>query len=240
MTVPDVVWHDAECGGYAADLPLWRSLADACGGPVLDVGAGTGRVALDLAAHGHDVLALDNEPDLLAALDERAAARDLTSIQTHCADARTLDGVEGAFPLIIVPMQTVQLFGGREGRRAFLRAVKPKLAPGGLLAMALADALGAFDHEFDGLPSADEQVVDGTLYSSQTVAITHTGEQATIHRLRNIGGAEVSDHYSIALDLLGPDELETEALMLGYQRRPQAQIAETDEYVGSTVVIVGG
>ena len=44
-----VAWHDVECGGYDADLPLWRELAARRGGPVLDVGAGTGRVALDLA-----------------------------------------------------------------------------------------------------------------------------------------------------------------------------------------------
>ena len=41
-----VVWHDVECGGYDADLTLWQELAREAGGPVLDVGAGTGRVAL--------------------------------------------------------------------------------------------------------------------------------------------------------------------------------------------------
>ena len=57
---PVVAWHDTECGSYDADLPLWRELAGA--GPVLDVGAGTGRVALDLAARGASVTALDVEP----------------------------------------------------------------------------------------------------------------------------------------------------------------------------------
>ncbi len=55
MTSPDpdlVRWHDLECGGYAIDLELWRELAAQAGGPVLDVGAGTGRVALDLARGG--------------------------------------------------------------------------------------------------------------------------------------------------------------------------------------------
>ena len=37
-----VVWHDLECGGYDADLPLWRELAADADGPVLDLGAGTG------------------------------------------------------------------------------------------------------------------------------------------------------------------------------------------------------
>ena len=57
---PLIVWHDVECGGYAADLPLWRELAHAESGPVLDVGAGTGRVALDLAREAHRVTALED------------------------------------------------------------------------------------------------------------------------------------------------------------------------------------
>ena len=57
-----------ECGRYVADLALWQELAARERGPVLDVGAGTGRVALDLARAGHAVTALDREPELLAAL----------------------------------------------------------------------------------------------------------------------------------------------------------------------------
>ena len=48
-----VIWHDLECGGYAEDLALWRELAMRHGGPVLDVGAGTGRTAIMLARAGH-------------------------------------------------------------------------------------------------------------------------------------------------------------------------------------------
>ena len=51
----EAIWHDVECGSYREDLTLWLALADATGGPVADVGAGTGRVALALARAGHDV-----------------------------------------------------------------------------------------------------------------------------------------------------------------------------------------
>jgi pyruvate/2-oxoacid:ferredoxin oxidoreductase alpha subunit len=50
---------------------------------VLDVGAGTGRVAIDLAARGIDVTALDLEPALLRALGERARARGLDVSHIH-------------------------------------------------------------------------------------------------------------------------------------------------------------
>ena len=68
-----VAWHDAENGSYDADLFLWRELAESAHGPVLDLGAGTGRVAADLAAHGHEVVALDADAGLLAVLEQTGA-----------------------------------------------------------------------------------------------------------------------------------------------------------------------
>ena len=68
------IWHDLECGSYEADLDCWRTLAADYGGPILDVGAGTGRIALMLAELGHQVTALDLDQSLLAALSQRAPA----------------------------------------------------------------------------------------------------------------------------------------------------------------------
>ena len=73
MTIPELAaWHDVECGRYEADLPLWKELAEAAEHGVLDIGAGTGRVALRLADAGFDVTALDLEPELLDVLTQRA------------------------------------------------------------------------------------------------------------------------------------------------------------------------
>ena len=65
MSFDDVVWHDVECGRYDADLPLWHELAAQADHGVLDVGAGTGRVALKLA-EGLDAALADGEGPLFA------------------------------------------------------------------------------------------------------------------------------------------------------------------------------
>ena len=49
-----------------ADLALWEELAGGRGGPVLELGAGAGRVALHLARAGHEVIAVERDPELAA------------------------------------------------------------------------------------------------------------------------------------------------------------------------------
>src|SRR5690242_18862228 len=115
-----VIWHDLECGAYTADIPLWLELADRHPGPVLDIGAGTGRTTLALARAGHDVTALDNDPELLAELRRRAGG---LPVEVVLADAREFD-LGRRFAVVLVPMQTIQLLGGAPGRARFLRTVR--------------------------------------------------------------------------------------------------------------------
>jgi SAM-dependent methyltransferase len=239
MTSTAVLWHDLECGGYAEDLPLWRELAAAAGGPVLDVGAGTGRVALDLAGHGHEVVALDADGELLAALAERAG--DLP-VQTVRADARDFD-LDRRFALVLVPMQTVQLLGGPPGRAAFLRCARAHLAAGGLLAAALADALEGFDAEHDQPPLPDVREVDGTVYASRPVAVRDTGDGVVLERIRETvdpAGHRAAETDAITLDRLDAATLAAEGEAAGLAALEPRAIPATDEYVGSTVVMLRG
>jgi SAM-dependent methyltransferase len=235
----DVLWHDLECGGYDLDLPLWRELADREGSPILDVGAGTGRVALDLARRGHEVVAIDRDRVLLDALADRGAG---LAVSTVAGDARAFD-LGRRFPLVIVPMQTLQLLGGREGRAGFLARVREHLAPGGLLAVALADALESFDEEHDQPPPPDLREVGGVVYASRPVRVRDLGDRAAIDRVRQIvaiDGTLTTLDNVVELDRLEPEELEEEAVAFGLRAEPQRRIPQTLEYVGSTVVMLRG
>jgi SAM-dependent methyltransferase len=234
-----VLWHDLECGGYHADQPLWHELADREGAPVLDLGAGTGRVALDLARAGHEVVALDLDDVFLGALRERGEGLPVTAVQ---GDAREYE-LGRRFPLMIAPMQTVQLLGGATGRARFLACAAAHLAPGGLLACALADALDAFDAEHDLPPAPDRTEVAGVVYASAPVAVRDRGDRAAIERIRSIeraGGTVSRTTDIIELDRVDAAELEREAAACGLRPEPSRRIAPTDEYVGSTVAMLRG
>jgi SAM-dependent methyltransferase len=232
---PEVVWHDLECGGYREDLPLWRKLAAAAGGPVLEIGAGTGRVTLDLAARGVEMIALDSDARLLAALAGRADGR---PVETVVADARDFS-LGRLVPLVLVPMQGLQLMGGRQGRAAFLRRARDHLEPGGLLAAAVADAIDCFDAEHTLPPRPDVCEIGGARYASQLVAVTHQDGQAAIHRRREIVGPAADRHsesFVLPLDRVSADEVASEAAALGLLPQPHLFIPETEEFLGSTVV----
>jgi SAM-dependent methyltransferase len=234
-----IVWHDLECGGYSADLPLWRELAAEADGPVLDVGAGTGRVALDLARRGHAVTALDSDAELLATLRDRAGE---LPVGTVCADARTF-ALERRFALILVPMQTVQILGGAAGRTAFLERARAHLEPGGRLAAALAVELEAVEPEEAAFPLPDLREIDGVVYASQPVAVRPRAGQWVIERVREVvalDGRRTVTHDEVRLDGLAPEELAEEAWRAGLELEEVRRIGETEEHVASEVVIVRG
>lgn len=246
-----VIWHDLECGLYTADLELWRQLADAkaAGGePILEIGAGTGRVSLDLARHGHAVTAVERDPVLVGALGERAAGLPVAVVG---ADARALALARHDFALCLVPMQTVQLMGGPAGRLAFLRAVHAHLRDGGVLACALVEDIEPFDADAEELQLEPEVARhEGALYSSRPVRVSVGERRIRIELERQIEptreragagaeGGEQPEREVIELDRLTPERLQLEARRAGLRALEVLSVSPTELHTASTVVILG-
>jgi SAM-dependent methyltransferase len=235
-----VVWHDVECASYAADLPLWRELASAAHGSVLDIGSGTGRIALDLAERGHEVTAVDADSALVGALAERARERGLR-VHTVAADARSLELSGARFALAIAPMQVVQLFGSAAARASALERVLAHLMPGGLFAAAIADPFEGEPPEIVGPPLPDVREQDGWVFQSQPVFLRQVPGGTEIDRVRQAvsPSGELSESFNtIRLDDLAAEELESDGRACGFRVLPQRSVPPTGDYVGSTVVML--
>ncbi|MGN6558473.1 MAG: class I SAM-dependent methyltransferase [Solirubrobacterales bacterium] len=228
-------WHDVECGGYDADLPLWEELAERQGAPVLELGCGTGRVALHLARRGHTVYALDKEPELLRALIERSEGLKV--------EPMVVDGREYQLPepvcLALAPMQFLQLLPGRDDRLACLKRLSVALRPGGLLAAAIVESLPRSDGALPPLPDVRE--VDGWVYSSLPVAAATAEGRIVLRRLRQTVSPEGElreEEDKVELQTFSAEELEAEAASVGFLPAGRRVIPATDAHVGSTVLIL--
>ena len=59
-------FYDLEHADFDADIDLYRQLAEVVGDPILELGCGSGRVLLPLAAAGYRVTGLDHSRSMLA------------------------------------------------------------------------------------------------------------------------------------------------------------------------------
>ncbi len=147
----DAAWYDAIHGEGGDDLVFWLPFAAEQGGPVLEVGAGTGRIALPLARAGHSVTVLDPSPAMLDVARRRAAAEGLA---VTFLDGR-LPGAPlppAAFAAVILPNDVLLACATADDQAAALRDAAAALAPGGRLALDVAGPGHWLDPDGNGEP----------------------------------------------------------------------------------------
>ena len=137
----DARYYDHAYSRYKPDLAFYVALAkERGGGPVLELGVGTGRVALAIAKEGVEVVGVDRMPTMLARFAERLAKapkRVRERITVHEGDLRDLPalGLERRFPLVIAPFNVLQHVYSREDLERTLAGVRALLLDRGALAL---------------------------------------------------------------------------------------------------------
>jgi len=108
------------------DLPFWLSLAEREAGPVIEWGAGTGRLAIPLAAAGHDVTAVELSTEMVERGKKSGA------VEWVVGDMRSAK-LERRYGLAVCAFNSFLCLLGVDDTLAFLRNAREHLAPGGLL-----------------------------------------------------------------------------------------------------------
>jgi SAM-dependent methyltransferase len=137
-------FYDLENATRVDDLPLWAELARETGGPVLELGCGSGRVALHLAREGFEVVGVDSSPAMLALARDRLArnARAAEKVQLLLEDFTRLQ-LARVFPLVLLPYNTFAHLLEPADQSATMQTIAAHLAENGLLAIELPNPAAA-------------------------------------------------------------------------------------------------
>ena len=145
--------YDVDLVDDPGDLDLYLALAGRTGGPILELGAGTGRLAVPLAAAGYDVTAVDLDPAMLERAARRAKAagdatrRRLTFVEADLLGLTLPDA--GTYQLALIALNSLFLLATRDAQLEAFRTLARHLAPGGLAVVDVwlpdADDLARFD-----------------------------------------------------------------------------------------------
>ena len=121
--------YDPWSRSVVEDVSFYVDEAVRSGGPVLELGVGTARIAVPIAVAGIEVVGVDLSEGMLDVARERAALA-AVSLDLRQGDMRD-PPVEGAFPLVVIPFRSLLHMETDIDRRAVLHAVAERLSPGG-------------------------------------------------------------------------------------------------------------
>jgi SAM-dependent methyltransferase len=125
--------YDPWSRSVVEDVGFYVDHAVASGGPVVELAAGTGRIAVPIAVAGIDVIGVDLSTAMLAVAREAARAHGVEErVDLRVGDLRS-PPVEERVPLVICPFRSLLHLPDEEEKLRGLRAAAALLAPGGTL-----------------------------------------------------------------------------------------------------------
>jgi len=120
----------------SGDAAFYRALAEETGGPVLELGCGTGRVLLPIAALGIPCVGVDASPAMLAALRAKNPPPNLELVEGRM---ETFDLGPRRFGLVTSPFRAFLHLLDVPSQLAALANIRRHLAPGGAFAFDIFD-----------------------------------------------------------------------------------------------------
>mgnify|MGYP001068209282 FL=1 len=159
-------FFDAEYLDHIDDLPVLEAYADRTGGPLLELGCGTGRALIPLAEAGYQVTGVDSSPSMLKLARAKAEAAGVSrQIRLIEGDFSRVD-LGGPYRFAFTLMNTFLHLPDLEAQIVALRRWREALAPKGLLLIEV------FNPDMGQLAA-----MDGRLEWEQTWTNGNTGEQ---------------------------------------------------------------
>lgn len=125
--------YDRRYADYTHDIEFWADYAESVGGDVLELAAGTGRLAVPIARRGLHVVGLDVSPAMLASAEAKAGE----NVRFRLGDMRSFD-LGRTFDLVLIACSSLCHLLTDADLASCLTSVRAHLRPGGTLAIDVA------------------------------------------------------------------------------------------------------
>lgn len=189
-------FFDADYADYDVDLPVLEAYAARTGGPLLELGCGTGRALVPLAQAGYEVTGVELSPAMLARAEARADAAGVAE-RVHLIEGDyTTAPLAGPYKFAYIVMNTFLHLPDREAQLAALRHWREHLAPRGLL------LIDVFHPDVAQLAA-----LDGRLEWDKTWQDAETGETIMKFVTRTLDVAEQTMHVNLIYESVAADGL---------------------------------
>ncbi len=183
--------RDLDFGDFADDLAFYENLARHAEGSILELGVGTGRVAIPLAEQGFDVWGIDSSEAMLDRARTKASPEVAGRLRLEPGDNRDFH-LDHEFELIFAPYGTFHHLLTEEDQASCLACVKEHLTPGGLF---VCDLLPVHHDSW-------EPGVSVPLLHDWTRPLPDSGETVTLMRAVRNDAARQLRHQTNIYDLV--------------------------------------
>ena len=137
----DAEFYDHFSIGLDGDVAFYVEEARKAGGPVLEIGCGTGRIMIPIADSGVPVVGLDRAPAMLEIARGKVAGRSVDTrqrIRLVAGDMRAFD-LDQRFNLVVIPYRTFNYMLTVEDQRNALTCINDHLFDHGRLVFDVVD-----------------------------------------------------------------------------------------------------
>jgi SAM-dependent methyltransferase len=206
----DPILYDLENKSFEPDGPFYLALAQRIGGPVLELGCGTGRITIPMAQQGISMTGVDITPGMLDHARQKAQALPIQWVE---ADARSFQ-LGRQFRFIFESGSLFQHLLERADQEAMLARVRDHLEPEGRLVIGAifpnADLLADVETEqfwFSYANAEGQEVrVSGTQHYDP---VRQVKTETAYRRWRDADGREIVRPAPLMLRNIFPQELES-------------------------------
>ncbi len=172
-------FYDLRYGDFLDDLAMYVGFAARTGGPILELGCGTGRLLIPLAREGYEVTGVDISTEMLKRAREKAIAAGVHErVELIEGDIRTFSTPK-KFPLALSAVSSFMALDSLEKQISGLVNVHKALRPGGILILDLFNPNPSVLLEGDGRVSfvGEWELDDGSVVQEFVTRTTHTSTQ---------------------------------------------------------------